>query len=127
MAISEIKPADISRVVQPLITKKEFETAKRVPTPKTQHRLAITDPKEVGQLLRAINNYQGTFVVQCAFKLSPLLFQRPGEICAMQSTSHSIRLRNLSAQRISFFLKCDTCSACFTTELNFLSDNSLSS
>jgi integrase len=34
----------------------------------------------VGQLLRDIGNYRGTFVVQSAFRISPLLFQRPGEI-----------------------------------------------
>lgn len=34
-------------------------------------------------LLRDIQNYQGTFVVQCAIRLSPHLFQRPGEIRQM--------------------------------------------
>jgi len=47
------------------------------------YRAAIIDPKQVGQLLRDISNYQGTFVVQLAFRLSPLLFQRPGEIRQM--------------------------------------------
>lgn len=47
---------------------------------KTIHRAAITEPKEVGNLLRAIDSYQGTFVVQCALKLAPLFFVRPGEL-----------------------------------------------
>jgi len=34
----------------------------------------------VGKLLRAIDDYQGSFVVQCALKLAPLLFVRPGEL-----------------------------------------------
>jgi integrase len=34
-------------------------------------------------MLRDISDYQGTFVVQCDFRLSPLLFQRPGEIRQM--------------------------------------------
>lgn len=41
---------------------------------------AITDPKAVGQLLRAIDAFQGTFVVRCALLLAPMLFVRPGEL-----------------------------------------------
>lgn len=41
---------------------------------------AITDPKAVGELLRAIDGFQGTFVVRCALLLAPLLFVRPGEL-----------------------------------------------
>jgi integrase len=57
---------------------------KQIPAKKVKHRAALTDPQEVAQLLRDIYNYQGTFVVQCAFRLSPLLFQRPGEIRQME-------------------------------------------
>ena len=45
-----------------------------------QHRAAITDPARVGELLRAIDAFEGTFVVGCALKLAPLLFVRPGEL-----------------------------------------------
>ncbi|WP_289083456.1 integrase arm-type DNA-binding domain-containing protein [uncultured Spongiibacter sp.] len=48
------------------------------------HHAAITDPKEVGRLLVAIDGFQGTLIVQTALKLSPLLFQRPGEIRNME-------------------------------------------
>ena len=48
------------------------------------HHAAITDPKEVGKLLVAIDGYTGTPVVKTALKLSPLLFQRPGEIRHME-------------------------------------------
>jgi integrase len=41
---------------------------------------AITDPVQVGELLRAIDGFNGTFVVKCALRLSPFLFVRPGEL-----------------------------------------------
>lgn len=41
---------------------------------------AITDPVKVGELLRAIEGFKGTFVVKCALRLSPYLFVRPGEL-----------------------------------------------
>ena len=43
-------------------------------------RAAITDPLKMGELLRAIDGYTGSFVVRCAMKLSPLVFVRPGEL-----------------------------------------------
>lgn len=49
-------------------------------TPTETHFAAITSPSETGQLLIAIDAYQGTPVVQAALKLSPLLFCRPGEL-----------------------------------------------
>ncbi|WP_116364209.1 tyrosine-type recombinase/integrase [Parahaliea mediterranea] len=49
-----------------------------------QHRAAITDPTEVGRLLVAMEGFDGTFVVKTALLLTPLLFQRPGEIRAME-------------------------------------------
>ena len=47
---------------------------------KEQHHPSITEPKAIGQLLRAINGYQGSFVTKCALQLAPLLFVRPGEL-----------------------------------------------
>ncbi len=47
---------------------------------KTRHYAAITDPKEIAPLLRAIDGYQGSFVVRCALQLAPLVFVRPGEL-----------------------------------------------
>jgi integrase len=43
---------------------------------------AITDPKQVGELLRAIDAYSGQPATEAAFKLAPLLFVRPGELRA---------------------------------------------
>jgi integrase len=112
VAINTVKSADVLKALKPLIDKTQLETAhrlhseisaifayaivhgftdydpaqpvtKQIPAQKVKHRAAIIDPKLVAQLLRDISNYQGTFVVQSAFKLSPLLFQRPGEIRQM--------------------------------------------
>jgi integrase len=47
---------------------------------KETHFAAITDPKEVAELLRAIDGFQGTFVVKSALLLAPLIFTRPGEL-----------------------------------------------
>lgn len=49
-----------------------------------KHYSAITDPAKVGKLLVAIEAFQGTPAVKTALLLSPLLFQRPGEIRAME-------------------------------------------
>ena len=47
---------------------------------KGEHFAAITDPKRVGELLRALDGYQGTLTVECALRLAPLVFVRPGEL-----------------------------------------------
>ncbi|NTV12363.1 MAG: integrase arm-type DNA-binding domain-containing protein [Desulfobulbaceae bacterium] len=44
------------------------------------HFSTITDPVGVGNLLRAIDAYHGTFVVKCALMLAPLVFLRPKEL-----------------------------------------------
>ncbi len=51
-----------------------------LPQPGEKHHAAITDPKEVAPLLRAIDGYQGGFVVRCALRLAPMFFVRPGEL-----------------------------------------------
>ena len=40
----------------------------------------ITDPSKIAELLRAIDGYKGSFITQCALKLAPLVFVRPGEL-----------------------------------------------
>jgi integrase len=47
---------------------------------KPVHMAAITDPKKIGGLLRAIDDYDGQFITLCALKLAPFLFVRPGEL-----------------------------------------------
>lgn len=51
-----------------------------LPPAKENHFSAVTDPKAVGDLLRMIDGYQGTFIVKCAVKLAPMVFVRPGEL-----------------------------------------------
>ena len=55
-----------------------------LPAAKPEHMAAVTDPVQLGGLLRAIDNYpEGTPVVAAALKLAPMLFVRPGELrCA---------------------------------------------
>lgn len=111
--IGEIKPKAIKAILDPIIDRKELETAHRhcaeigtvfdyaiaheladtnpaqtvarqIPPQKVKNRAALTEPKDIAQLLRSIDAYTGTFTVQCALKITPLLFQRPGEIRQMQ-------------------------------------------
>jgi len=51
-----------------------------LPPAKESNFPAITDPKAVAELLRAIDAFKGTFVVRCALLLAPRLFVRPGEL-----------------------------------------------
>ena len=113
LPLHAVKSPDVFNLIKPLIAKGELETAHRIraeisgafayaiahgltdydpaqavakqlPAQKVKHRPALIEPSQVAQLLRDISHYQGTFVVQCALRLSPLLFQRPGEIRQME-------------------------------------------
>lgn len=53
-------------------------------TPKSKHFSAITDPAELGRLLISMDDYIGTPEVKAALLLSPMLFQRPGELRSME-------------------------------------------
>lgn len=55
-----------------------------LPPVQQEHMAAITAPKEVAELLRAIDGYNGTLPVLCALRLAPMLFQRPGELRAAE-------------------------------------------
>ena len=48
--------------------------------PTVRHMAAITEPVELGGLLRAIDGYAGTYVVRAALQLAPMLMLRPGEL-----------------------------------------------
>lgn len=63
--------------------------AERDPTPDlkgalaptaTKHHSALTEPKDVGRLLVAIDSFTGTHTVKAALQISALFFCRPGEI-----------------------------------------------
>ncbi len=51
-----------------------------LPSRNPQNHPTITDPERVGELMRAIDGFTGTLPVQCALRLAPLWFCRPGEI-----------------------------------------------
>lgn len=111
--IAELAPPDVLDVLRRVEKRGALETAHRVhanigqvcryavatgraardvtadlrgalPPVQQEHMAAITDPKQVAELLRAIDGYQGTFPVSCALRLAPLLFQRPGELRAAE-------------------------------------------
>ncbi len=109
LPIAEIKAPDVLKVLRRVETRGALETAHRIkticgqvfryaiatgraerdpaadlkgalPPAKKNHLAAITDPAKVADLLRAIDGYQGSFVVKCALQLAPLVFVRPGEL-----------------------------------------------
>ncbi|MBI5936755.1 MAG: integrase arm-type DNA-binding domain-containing protein [Betaproteobacteria bacterium] len=51
-----------------------------LPPVKQKHLAAITDPKDIGALLRAMDGYTGSLVTKCALRLAPMVFLRPGEL-----------------------------------------------
>jgi integrase len=51
-----------------------------LPPTQEKHLASITDPQEVGALLRAIDGYHGAWITRCALRLAPLVFVRPGEL-----------------------------------------------
>ena len=107
--IIEVKAQDVLKIIRRVESRGAPETARRIqtligqvfryavvtgraerdpssdlkgalPQPLKKHHAAITEPKEVAPLLRAIDGYQGHFVVRCALRLAPLFFVRPGEL-----------------------------------------------
>lgn len=57
-----------------------YKMGEAFPKPIKHHFSAITKPQDAAPLLRAIDEYQGTFVVKCALQLAPLFFLRPKEL-----------------------------------------------
>ncbi len=51
-----------------------------LPPVKSKHFAALTEPDDVGKLLRTLDGYEGTLVVRSALRLAPLVFVRPGEL-----------------------------------------------
>ena len=51
-----------------------------LPPVKEKHHATITGPKAIGELLRAIEGYEGSLVTKSALRLAPLVFVRPGEL-----------------------------------------------
>jgi integrase len=51
-----------------------------LPPAKGEHFAAATEPKQVAEILRASDGYEGSMIVRCALRLAPLVFVRPGEL-----------------------------------------------
>lgn len=60
---------------------------------------AVTDPKDAARLLRAIDAYQGTLAVQCALKLAPLVFVRPGGAAASRVGAYRLGRGRMALHR----------------------------
>lgn len=109
LPIAEIEPADILVAVRKIESKGNLESARRTlqlasmvfryaiatarlrsdPTrdlrgaltaPKVTHYGAITEAKRVGELLRAIDGYEGSGITKLALQIAPHVFVRPGEL-----------------------------------------------
>ena len=107
--IDAIEPPELLRVIRRVENRGALETAHRIqqiasrvfryavatgrcnrdptadlkgalPPNRSNHFATITDPKEIGELLRAIDGYQGSLITRCALQLAPLVFVRPGEL-----------------------------------------------
>ncbi len=107
--IREITPPELLAVIRRIASRGAVETARRdlqkcgqilryavatgraerdvtadlrgaIPPPTKRHFASIHEPKEIGELLRAIEAYRGSPVTRCALKLAPLTFVRPGEL-----------------------------------------------
>jgi integrase len=108
-AIAEIKAPELLEVLRKIERRGRYDTARRVRSlsgrvfkfaiatnradrdpssdlagalisPKVQHRAAITEPKAVGALLRAIDDLDGQPTTRAALELIALTFVRPGEL-----------------------------------------------
>ena len=111
--VAEINPAELLHELKHQERRGKFETAKRMRSfasrvfryaaataraerdpaqmllgaliqPRVKHFAAITEPTEFGALLRAIEDYSGDPAVMHALKLTPHVFQRPGELRHME-------------------------------------------
>ncbi len=73
---------------------------------KPKHYASMTDPDKVGELLRAIDGFTGSYVVAAILKLSPLVFSRPGELREAEWTEIDLDKAewNVPAQRMKLRL-----------------------
>jgi len=109
LPVGEIEPADVLTAIRRIEGKGKLESARRslqlagavfryavatarltsdptrdlrgaLTAPTVKHYGAITDPKRVGELLRAIDDYEGSGVTKLALQIAPHVFVRPGEL-----------------------------------------------
>jgi integrase len=108
-AISTITPPELLKTLQRIENRGAIETAHRaqqtcgqifryaiatgraerdpsadlrgaLPPARKKHHASLIETRAIGNLLRAINDYQGHFVTKCALRLATLLLVRPGEL-----------------------------------------------
>lgn len=53
-------------------------------SPIVKHYATILEPAKIGQLMRDIRGYAGHYIVCCALRIMPYVFQRPGQIRMME-------------------------------------------
>ncbi|MFT0532761.1 tyrosine-type recombinase/integrase [Castellaniella hirudinis] len=53
-------------------------------SPIVKHYATILEPAKIGQLMRDIRGYTGHYIVCCALRIMPYVFQRPGQIRMME-------------------------------------------
>jgi len=109
LPIGEIEPMDVLTAIRRIEGKGKLESARRslqlagavfryavatarlasdptrdlrgaLTAPTVTHYGAITDPKKVGALLRAIDDYEGSGITKLALQIAPHVFVRPGEL-----------------------------------------------
>lgn len=109
LPIGEIEPADVLTAIRRIEGKGKLESARRslqlagavfryavatarlasdptrdlrgaLTAPTVTHYGAITDARKVGQLLRAIDDYEGSGITKLALQIAPHVFVRPGEL-----------------------------------------------
>jgi integrase len=51
-----------------------------LPTSNSQNYPTLTDPDRIGELLRAIKTYHGSYITRYALQIAPLVFTRPSEL-----------------------------------------------
>lgn len=59
---------------------RDIELRDILPSATIKHHATVTNPQEVGALLRAINGFTGALTTRGALRLAPLVFVRPGEL-----------------------------------------------
>lgn len=131
--ITDILPKDILACLRPVEDRGTIETAHRtlqicgqvfryavatgradrditpdlrgaLPPAKGEHFASITEPKQVVELLRAIDSYQGSLSAVCALKLAPLVFFALANYGRLSGSISTLRLKNgvISYQRLRF-------------------------
>lgn len=72
-----------------------------------QHFATITNPKEIGMLLRSIDDYNGEYSVKCALQIMPYLALRPGNIQSMEWDEIDLEKRIITISATKMKMKRD--------------------